>query len=162
DPAKGTLRLREFFPALGRTPRNLTIDPTGRYLFVSNQSSNNVVVFAIDAATGSLTATGTELKIDQPASVLFVKAATAASRQITWTFDRLDTIGGMKTTVEGYPRLIDGPVGKAIEFNGVGDSLLVDHHPLAGAETFTFEAIFRPDGGANQQQWFHLAEIDPK
>jgi 6-phosphogluconolactonase len=161
DPTKGTLTLRDFFPALGRTPRNITIDPSGRYLFVSNQGSNNVVVFAIDAATGRLTPTGAELKIDQPASVFFVKAATAAPRQITWTFDRVDTIGGAKTTVEGHPRIIDSPAGKAVEFDGVGDSLLIEQHPLAGAETFTFEAIFRPDGGANQQRWFHLAEIDP-
>jgi len=162
DPTQGTLTLREFFPALGRTPRNITIDPSGRYLFVSNQGSNNVVVFAIDGATGRLTPTGMELKIDQPASVFFVKAAPAAPRQITWTFDRLDAIGGVKTTVEGHPRIIDSPAGKAVEFDGVGDSLLIEQHPLAGAETFTFEAIFRPDGGANQQRWFHLAEIDPK
>jgi 6-phosphogluconolactonase (cycloisomerase 2 family) len=161
DPTQGTLTLREFFPALGRTPRNITIDPSGRYLFVSNQGSNNVVVFAIDGATGRLTPTGMELKIDQPASVFFVKAAPAAPRQITWTFDRLDAIGGVKTTVEGHPRIIDSPAGKAVEFDGVGDSLLIEQHPLAGAETFTFEAVFRPDGGANQQRWFHLAEIDP-
>src|SRR4029077_10881632 len=134
-PTNGTLTLRAFFPALGRTPRNITIDPTGRYLFVSNQGSNNVVVFAIDAATGRLTPTGTELKIDQPASVFFVKAATAALRQITWTFDRLDTIGGVRTPVEGHPGIMDSPVGKAVEFDGVGDSLLIEQHPLAGAET---------------------------
>ncbi|HJZ78454.1 MAG TPA: beta-propeller fold lactonase family protein [Vicinamibacterales bacterium] len=162
DPTKGTLRLHEFFAARGRTPRNITIDPTGRYLFVSNQGSNNVVVFAIDGATGRLTPTGTELKIDQPASVFFVKAAAPAPRQITWTFDRMETIGGVKTTVEGHPRIIESPTGKAVEFDGVGDSLLIEQHPLAGAETFTFEAIFRPDGGANQQRWFHLAEIDQK
>src|SRR5262249_36110866 len=162
DPTKGTLTLREFFPALGRTPRNITIDPSGRYLFVSNQGSNNVVVFAIDAVTGRITPTGTELKIDQPASVFFVKAATAATHQVTWTFDRMDAIGGVKTIVEGHPRIIDSPAGKAVAFDGVGDSLLIEQHPLAGAETFTFEAIFRPDGGANQQRWFHLAEIDPK
>ena len=161
DPAKGTLTLRECFPALGRTPRNITLHPSGRYLFASNQGSGNVVVFAIDAATGRLTSTGTELKIDQPASVFFVRATTAAPRQITWTFDRLDRIGGVSTSVEGHPRIVDGAAGKAVEFDGVGDSLLIEQHPLAGAETFTFEAIFRPDGGANQQRWFHLAEIDP-
>jgi Concanavalin A-like lectin/glucanases superfamily len=74
----------------------------------------------------------------------------------------LDTIGGLTPTVEGHPRIIDSPAGKAVEFDGVGDSLLIEQHPLAGAETFTFEAIFRPDGGASQQRWFHLAEIDPK
>jgi hypothetical protein len=89
-------------------------------------------------------------------------AADAELRQITWTFDRLDNIGGMKTIVEGHPRIIDSPIGKAVEFDGVGDSLLIEQHPLAGAGTFTFEAIFRPDGGATEQRWFHLAEIDPK
>ena len=89
-------------------------------------------------------------------------AADAKPKQITWTFDRLQNIGGVKTTVEGHPKVIDSPVGKAVEFDGVGDSLLIEQHPLAGAETFTFEAIFRPDGGANQQRWFHLAERDPK
>ena len=75
-----------------------------------------------------------------------------------WTFDRLDRIGGHPTTVLGNPRVIDTPVGKAIEFDGVDDALLVDVHPLAGAETFTWEAVFRPDGGAVEQRWFHLQE----
>ncbi len=96
------------------------------------------------------------------ADLLAMCAADAKPKQITWTFDRLDKIGGVATTVEGHPKIIDSPVGKAVEFDGVGDSLLIERHPLAGAETFTFEAIFRPDGGANQQRWFHLAEIDPK
>ena len=49
-------------------------------------------------------------------------------------------------------------MGKAIEFDGVDDALLVDVHPLAGAEAFTWEAIFRPDGGGPAQRWFHLQE----
>ncbi len=92
----------------------------------------------------------------------FLVAAAAPSRQIVWNFDRLDNIGGVKTTVEGHPKVVSSPVGKAVEFDGVGDMLLIEQHPLAGAEKFTFEAIFRPDGGENQQRWFHLAEIDPK
>lgn len=75
-----------------------------------------------------------------------------------WTFDRLDRIGGQATTVLGSPRVIDAPVGKAIEFDGVDDAILVGVHPLAGAATFTWEAIFRPDGGARAQRWFHLQE----
>jgi arylsulfatase A-like enzyme len=78
-----------------------------------------------------------------------------------WTFDRLETVGGYKTTVLGEPKIIDSPVGKAVEFDGVDDALFVDNHPLAGAETFTFEAIFRPDGGPREQRWFHLSEQDP-
>ena len=70
-------------------------------------------------------------------------------------------VGGLATRVEGDPRIIDTPVGKAIEFDGVDDALWVEQHPLAGAATFTFEAIFRPYGGAIEQRWFHLAERNP-
>ena len=75
-----------------------------------------------------------------------------------WTFDRLDRIGGHATKVLGNPRVIETPIGKAIEFDGVDDALFVDVHPLAGARAFTWEAIFRPDGGNTEQRWFHLQE----
>ncbi len=77
-----------------------------------------------------------------------------------WTFDKLDSIGGHKTHVEGSPKLIDTPAGKATLFDGVNDVVFVDNHPLAGANTFTCEAVFRPDGGAFEQRWLHLAEAD--
>jgi Concanavalin A-like lectin/glucanases superfamily len=78
--------------------------------------------------------------------------------QETWTFDRIDRIGGHATTILGHPRVIDTPLGKAVEFNGVDDGLQLDVHPLAGAATYTWEAIFRPDGGSAEQRWFHLDE----
>jgi len=81
----------------------------------------------------------------------------------TWRIDRIDQIGGHATTVLGHPRVIDTPAGKAVEFNGIDDALFVDNHPLAGAETFTWEVIFRPDpGGSAEQRFFHLSEVDPK
>jgi hypothetical protein len=81
----------------------------------------------------------------------------------TWRFDRTDQIGGHPTTLLGHPRVIETPAGKAIQFNGVDDAIYVDVHPLAGAETFTWEVIFRPDlGGAAEQRFFHLQERDPK
>jgi hypothetical protein len=43
-----------------------------------------------------------------------------------------------------------------VAFDGQDDALFIDEHPLAGAKTFTFEALFRPDGGASEQRWFHL------
>jgi hypothetical protein len=81
---------------------------------------------------------------------------------VIWTFDRLENIGGNKTTVLGQPKVIDSPIGKAVEFDGVDDALFIDNHPLAGARTFTWEAIFRPDGGQREQRWFHLSEQDPQ
>jgi len=76
----------------------------------------------------------------------------------TWTFDRLDEIGGHRTSVLGDPRVIETPLGRAIEFDGADDAIFLDVHPLANAETFTWEAVFRPDGGAEEQRWFHLNE----
>jgi len=84
------------------------------------------------------------------------------TESVMWTFDRLENIGGHKTTVLGQPKIIDSPVGKAVEFDGVDDALFIDNHPLAGAKTFTWEAIFRPDGGQREQRWFHLSERDPQ
>jgi hypothetical protein len=85
---------------------------------------------------------------------------SGALESTLWVFDRLDRIGGHPTTILGEPRIIDSPMGKAIEFDGVDDAIFVGNHPLAGAETFTWEAIFRPDGGAREQRWFHLSETD--
>jgi Concanavalin A-like lectin/glucanases superfamily len=82
----------------------------------------------------------------------------ALAQDESWAFDRLDRLGEHPTTIVGNPRVVETPVGKAIEFDGVDDALFVDAHPLAGAETFTWEAIFRPDGGAAEQRWFHLQE----
>lgn len=73
-----------------------------------------------------------------------------------WTFDNLSRIGGHPLHVEGAPMLVDSPLGAALAFDGEQDALFIDHHPLAGAERFTFEALFRPDGGAFEQRWFHL------
>jgi hypothetical protein len=93
---------------------------------------------------------------------LMIWVSSAQPAPEVWTFDNLQKIAGHNVTVFGHPKVIDSPIGKAVEFNGVDDALFVDVHPLAGAETFTWEAIFRPAGGAFEQRWFHLAEQDPK
>ncbi|CAN5275517.1 LamG domain-containing protein [soil metagenome] len=87
-------------------------------------------------------------------------AAGSRPGQTVWTFDQLTALGGAPLTVEGGPTLTAGPTqaAQATLFDGVDDALFVGRHPLAGASTFTFEAIFRPDGGEFAQRWFHLAE----
>ena len=90
-------------------------------------------------------------------------AQSPAPASEVWVLDRLDQIGGHPTTILGNPRVIDTPLGKAIEFDGIDDAIFLDVHPLAGAETFTWEVVFRPDsGGAPEQRFFHLQERDPK
>jgi hypothetical protein len=85
----------------------------------------------------------------------------AGERAVTWTFDRIDRVGGLRTTVLGHPRVERTPLGKATVFDGVGDALYLGVHPLAGARAFTIEALIRPDGGAFEQRWMHLASDDP-
>jgi hypothetical protein len=94
----------------------------------------------------------------RPASI----RAQAMEDHTVWKFNSLDSIGGIRPRIEGAPRVIQVGSQSAIQFDGVADALFIDEHPMAGFSTFTFEAVFRPDGGAASQRWFHIASIDPK
>lgn len=89
-------------------------------------------------------------------------SASAAQEQAVWKFNNLSKIGGLTPKVEGAPKLVDSPVGKAVQFNGADTALFFPDRPLVGAKTFTIEAIFRPEGGAFEQRWMHIVETDPK
>jgi len=79
-----------------------------------------------------------------------------------WMFHQTSVLGGYTTQVLGHPQVIETPFGKAVQFNGVDDALFVPVHPLAGAATWTWEVIFRPDAdGAPAQRFFHLSVLDP-
>jgi hypothetical protein len=94
-------------------------------------------------------------------SLLIGQSAGAQSEEV-WMFDQTSAVGGHAAQVLGHPRVIDTPLGKAVQFNGVEDALFVPVHPLAGAETWTWEVIFRPDAdGAPAQRFFHLSVLDP-
>jgi hypothetical protein len=105
-----------------------------------------LAAFGVTSAVGCASAPGGRMNSD--------------ARSIVWTFDNLASVGGNPVRVEGAPTLIDSPYGKAVRFDGVDDALFIDNHPLAGAQTFTFEALFRPDGGAFEQRWLHLQADD--
>lgn len=100
------------------------------------------------AATAGLAATG---------ACASLKGAGRAD-QVVWRFGDLDRLGA-PLTLEGAPQRVDAPAalpGGAMQFDGSDDALFIDQHPLAGASTFAFEAVFRPDGGAFEQRWLHL------
>ena len=88
-------------------------------------------------------------------------AAGCAAPSTVWRFDRLDEIGGVKVHAVGHPQIVATGAGPAVRFDGIDDALFVDSHPLAGAATFTAEAVFRPEDGPFEQRWLHLAEVDP-
>lgn len=87
-------------------------------------------------------------------------ASVAHAEQITWKFDNLKQIGGHKVEVEGAPKVVAAPTGKAIQFDG-DDSILIDGRGLVGASAFTLEAVVRPEGGPFEQRFMHVAETDP-
>jgi Concanavalin A-like lectin/glucanases superfamily len=88
-------------------------------------------------------------------------SATAIAQEI-WRFDQTASLGGHPTKVLGHPQVIDSSMGKAVAFNGVDDALVVGVHPLAGAATWTWEMIFKPDAdGKPAQRVFHLQSVDP-
>jgi 6-phosphogluconolactonase (cycloisomerase 2 family) len=66
NPDNGKLTLIGHQSTYGDHPRNFTLDPTGKYLIVANQVTNNIVVFKRDIKTGLLTKTGKEIKVPRP------------------------------------------------------------------------------------------------
>ena len=42
------------------------IDPSGSFLLVANQRSNNIVVFKIDKESGMLRSNGVEISVNKP------------------------------------------------------------------------------------------------
>jgi Concanavalin A-like lectin/glucanases superfamily len=88
--------------------------------------------------------------------------ASAVRAQEVWRFDQTASLGAHAVKTLGHPQITETELGKAIAFNGVDDALMVDVHPLAGATTWTWEMIFRPDAdGAPAQRVFHLQVRDP-
>jgi 6-phosphogluconolactonase len=55
----------------GKVPRDLTLDPTERWLLVANQESDNIGVFARDAKTGKLAETGKSYPRVKPQCLVF-------------------------------------------------------------------------------------------
>ncbi len=59
---------------LGKIPRNFEIDPTGNFLLVGNQNSDEIVIFKRDKKTGLLTDTGKRISVGKPVCLKFVAA----------------------------------------------------------------------------------------
>ncbi len=57
---------------MGKTPRNFSFDPTGNYLFVANQNSDEIVIFIVNRQTGLLTDTGNRINIPSPVCIKWI------------------------------------------------------------------------------------------
>jgi len=65
----GKLTLVGFQSTMGKTPRNFNFDPSGNFLLVANQNSNNVVIFKRNKQTGLLTALEKQIEVPNPVCV---------------------------------------------------------------------------------------------
>lgn len=69
----GVLELVERTSTLGKGPRNFNIDPSGNFLLVGHQFSNDIVIFKRDKNSGKLTATGKKIALCSPVCLVFTK-----------------------------------------------------------------------------------------
>jgi len=68
----GRLSLINNQPTLGKTPRNFNFDPSGNFLLVANQNSDEIVIFRIDKKTGLLTDTGKRISVPSPVCIKWI------------------------------------------------------------------------------------------
>jgi 6-phosphogluconolactonase len=57
---------------LGKTPRNFNFDPTGNFLLVANQNSDEIVIFKRNKETGMLTDTGKKINVPNPVCIKWI------------------------------------------------------------------------------------------
>lgn len=70
---KGRLEFVERVSTLGKGPRSFAIDPSGKFLLVAHQYTNDVVIFSIDKESGKLTNTGKKIELCSPICLVFTK-----------------------------------------------------------------------------------------
>lgn len=69
----GSVELVEQQSTLGKGPRDFAIDPTGNYVLVGHQYTNDIVIFKRNATTGKLTDTGKRIELCSPVGLVFTK-----------------------------------------------------------------------------------------
>jgi 6-phosphogluconolactonase len=68
----GTITLVGHQSTLGQTPRNFNFDPSGNFLLVANQNSDNIVIFKVDKKTGLLSDSGKRINAGNPVCIKWI------------------------------------------------------------------------------------------
>jgi len=84
--------------------------------------------------------TTTAVELNNPVETFFVRYEEKSE---LWEIDNLEKIGGHPVDVIGDPEVVNTEIGRAVEFDGNGDMLLVDFNPIGDARAFTVEVIFK-------------------
>lgn len=72
---KGKLAFKGRTGTLGKGPRSFVIDPTGKFLLVGHQYTNNIVIFKIHKRKGTLTDSGKSFDLCAPVCLIFSKSS---------------------------------------------------------------------------------------
>lgn len=70
----GELTFIERKPSGGKGPRNFIIDPTGKFLIVAHQNSDNITVWRLDETTGKIMQAVTRIEVGNPVCLQFAPA----------------------------------------------------------------------------------------
>ena len=74
DSKTGVLAWVGHQSTLGKTPRNFNFDPSGNFLLVANQNSDEIVIFKRNKETGLLTDTGKRINVPNPVCIKWISA----------------------------------------------------------------------------------------
>jgi 6-phosphogluconolactonase len=69
----GKLEFVQRTNTLGKGPRNFNIDPTGNFLLVGHQYTNDIIIFKINKKNGTLAATDKKIELCSPVCLVFIK-----------------------------------------------------------------------------------------
>jgi cellobiose epimerase len=123
---KGTLRFVARQSVLGAVPRNFVIDPSGKFLLVANQKSNEVIVFRRNVSTGLLTYSGQKISFSEPSCLKFVTAENTDKQERHQIAGEIEYSIQSELLNKWYPQAIDTTYGGFItsfsfDFKPVGD-----------------------------------------
>ncbi|MBL4676355.1 MAG: beta-propeller fold lactonase family protein, partial [Mucilaginibacter sp.] len=74
NPENGELTFVQRQSTGGKGPRNFAIDPTGRFLLVAHQQSNDIFVYKLDQDTGKIVQGVGRTEIGNPVCLKFTAA----------------------------------------------------------------------------------------
>jgi len=72
NPANGKLSVVGYQSTMGQAPRNFSLDPSGNFLLVANQNSDNIIIFKRNKTTGLLTDTGKKIEVGSPVCLKWI------------------------------------------------------------------------------------------
>lgn len=73
NPENGTLERTGRQSTLGKGPRNFNFDPSGKFLLVGNQSSDEIVIFERDINSGQLEDSGNRIRVGKPVCIKWIE-----------------------------------------------------------------------------------------